>query len=406
MLGRSSVKLLTLLHYAADRGHMRIRAVAMISKSMILSAICVSILSVILFAGLWPFTSHPRNQVSWLVGSGGLEFGDYGNIRSSSTFSALNSQYEGPSSLEIWLQPRLTYASTALLSFYTARNTSFTIRQQVDDAAFVRGPRQLGRHVEMNSIDVAHVFRQGKKVLIAITTNAKIATVYLDGETATVSSSFGLSSKDFAGELIIGHAPDENDNWSGQLLGLSVYNYELSAAKVKQHYDLWARGDHPQISETQPPVALYLFNEKADRSVRNQVGSGPDLYIPQYYEVADHPFLETPWKEFYPGWGYYENLGLNIVAFIPLGFFLRAYFEVGKFIRRAALASVIGGLLVSLTIEILQAYIPVRNSGMTDLITNTLGTGIGASLYGLSRMQNLLATSLAWIENLGMWKRV
>ena len=377
----------------------------MISKR-ILSIICLSVFCSILFAGLSPFTSHPQNQVSWLAGSGGLQFGDYGNIRSSGTFNALNSQYEGPSSLEIWLQPRLTYASTALLSFYTARNISFTIRQQVDDAAFVRGPREPGRHVEMKSIDVAHVFRRGKNVLITITTNAKIATVYLDGETATVSSSFGLSSKDFAGELIIGHAPDENDNWSGQVLGLSVYNYELSAAKVKQHYDLWAKGDHPQISEMQPPVALYLFNEKTGRSVRNQVASGPDLYIPQYYEVADHPFLEPPWKEFYPGWGYYENLGLNIVAFIPLGFFLRAYFKAGKCIRRAALTSVIAGLLVSLTIEILQAYIPTRNSGMTDLMTNTLGTGIGASLYGRTPIQSLLATSLAWLENRGIWKKV
>jgi len=378
----------------------------MISKSTILSAICLSILCCILFAGLWPFTSHPQNQVSWLAGSGGLQFGDHGNIRSSGTFDALSSQHEGPYSLEIWLQPRRTIASNTLLSFYTARNAFFTIRQQIDDVVFLRGPRRPGRRANLNSIDIAHVFRGGENVLITITTNARIATVYLHGETARVSSNFRLSSKDFAGELIIGHAPDENDNWSGQLLGLSVYNYELTAAEAKQHYDLWAKGDHLQISEIQPPLALYLFNEKTDRSIRNQVGSGPDLYIPQYYEVAGHPFLEPPWRELYPGWGYYKNLGLNIVAFIPLGFFLRAYFKTGKSIRRPVLTSVIAGLLVSLTIEILQAYIPMRNSGMTDLITNTLGTGIGASLYGLSRMQNLLYTSLGWLENPGTWKKV
>jgi hypothetical protein len=258
----------------------------------------------------------------------------------------------------------------------------------------------------LNSIDIARVFRRGKNVLITITTNARIATVYLDGETAAVSSSFGLSSKDFAGELIVGHAPDDNDNWSGQLRGLSIYNHELSAVEVKQHYDLGAMGDHPQISGIQPPEALYLFNEKTDRTVRNQAGSGPDLYIPQYYEVADHPFLEPPWKEFYPGRGYYENLGLNIVACIPLGFFLRAYFKTGKSIRRPALTSVIAGLLVSLTIEILQAYIPTRNSGMTDLITNTLGTGIGSSLCGSTRIQDLLASLLGWLENLGTWRKV
>src|SRR5437879_13624086 len=104
----------------------------------------------------------------------------------------------------------------------------------------------------------------------------------------------------------------------------------------------------------QPPLALYFFNEKTDRTVRNQVRSGPDLYIPQYYEVAEHPFLEPPWKEFYLGWGYYENLGLNIVAFISVGFFLRAYFETCM--RRLALTSLIAGLLVRSTVEILRPY--------------------------------------------------
>lgn len=97
--------------------------------------------------------------------------------------------------------------------------------------------------------------------------------------------------------------------------------------------------------------------------------------------ILHEKFLEPTWEEFSPNRSYWKSVGINIVGFIPLGFFFCAYLTMAGQMSRPALVTVFIGAAVSLTIEVLQAYLPTRDSGMTDLITNTLGTGLGAMLY-------------------------
>jgi glycopeptide antibiotics resistance protein len=134
-----------------------------------------------------------------------------------------------------------------------------------------------------------------------------------------------------------------------------------------------------------------LCNEGAGNVVHSQTNSGNDLHIPERYFVLHAPFLELPRDEFQPSWSYCKNVLINIGGFVPLGFFFCAYLSSVQCLNRAALATIVLGGVVSFAIEVLQAFLPTRDSGMTDIFMNTLGTGIGAMLYNCKSVRALFA---------------
>jgi hypothetical protein len=233
---------------------------------------------------------------------------------------------------------------------------------------------------------------------LTITSGVRGTAVYTEGVLAKTAPQFRLSMKGFAGRLVLGDSPGQPDNWSGQLLGLALYRRELTAVQVVRHYDSWTHGEQPEISGDKGNTVLYLFNERAGRVVHNHARSGVDLYIPEKYFVSDKIFLEPFWKEFSMSRSYWGAAYKNIVGFVPFGFCFCACFSARR-ISRAALVTVILGCLVSLTIEILQAYLPTRDSGTTDLFTNTLGTYIGVAAYRF--LSPTLAAKFPWLPFFG-----
>jgi len=214
--------------------------------------------------------------------------------------------------------------------------------------------------------------------------------MYVDGALARAFPGFRLG-KDFTGQLVIGTSPVETDGWAGKLRGLAIYHRELTAQQVLKHYETWTMQGVPELIGNERMVALYLFNEHAGSVAHNAIRPGIDLYIPKRFSLLHQVFLKPFWREYEPSWGYWRDILLNVVAFIPLGFFFCAYWSSVRPIIRPAFAATVLGLAVSLTIEILQSYLPTRSSGTTDLFTNTLGTFLGVILYCSQAARSLLA---------------
>ncbi len=184
------------------------------------------------------------------------------------------------------------------------------------------------------------------------------------------------------GRLVVGDSPRQPDSFRGQIRGLAIYDAELNGAQVLRHYRTWTERGRPDVAPDERNIALYLFDEHTGNVIHNHAAAGGDLTIPETYAVIDKISLEPFWKEFSFYTSYWKGNLKNIVGFIPVGFCFYAYFTVGRPIKRAPLVTVVLGALMSLTIEVLQAFLPTRDSGTTDLVTNTLGTYVGVMCYG------------------------
>jgi hypothetical protein len=350
-------------------------------QTMLLRAICALVLVGILIAGLWPFHT-PRNEVSWLSHENGLLFGKYGSIVTAGPFKVHSPRADSSCSIEIWLEPGRVNASGTILAFYwpESRVVPFALRQSLGDVELLSTIDDPLHHVKRAKVYGDDVFSRHKQALVTISAGPLGTAIYADGALVKRTPNFRLSSQQLTGQFVIGNAPATTDNWSGKLRGLALYDRELTADEVSQHYEYWTKGKQAGLAGSDGTMALYLFNEGNGNIVHNKVDSATDLLIPERFFVLHQQFLERPWDEFRQGWSYWKDIGINIAGFVPLGFFFCAYFSSSRETKRAVAITIVFGFAVSLTIEILQAFLPTRDSGMTDLITNTLGTAVGVIL--------------------------
>lgn len=354
-----------------------------------LGPICVLVVCGLLVLGLQPFL-RPRNTVSWLPAENGLQFGDNGTIWSTGMFPAAGPPQAAAGSLEIWMEPESSNASNTFLAFTTPGNPLQLSLHQYHSSLVLRR-EDPGRRPGVIGID--HVFQAGRPVFLSITSGARQSAMYVDGVLADRFPGFRLG-EDFTGQLVVGTSPVEDESWAGRLRGLAIYARALTAEEVAQHYASWTRQGHPGLSGGERAVAVYLFDERAGRAIHSVIRPGIDLHIPERYALAHQLFLQPFWTEYKPTWSHWRDMLVNLVGFVPLGFVCGLYWSRVRPLKHAALVSTLLGLAVSLTIEVLQSYLPMRNSGTTDLFTNTLGTYLGYWLLATKGVQARLARIL------------
>ena len=325
--------------------------------------------------GLWPFHA-PENHVRWLPDRNGLAFGNNGTVLSA---GGVDQALAGSFSVEIWLKARRGWDSGTFLALYSRQQPhQLLLHESVSDLMIQTGGAGEAHDARFYLNDV---FGRAPAVFLTVTAKPGELTIFKNGVLARTFPGLDNAAKLRPFQVVIGTAPLGSNSWAGQLYGLAFYNTDLNAAHVESHFRSWIREARPTITPEDHALAVYLFDERTGPVVHNAIRSGVNLTIPKRYVIVDQSFLKPPWREYRDGADSLKDILINIGGFVPLGFCCCACWAQRLQLRRAVIAASLAGVATTLTIEILQAYLPTRQSGVTDLFTNTLGTFIGTGLY-------------------------
>ncbi len=346
----------------------------------ILAVGCLAILGVILVAGLWPFNPRPLNKVQWLAPGNGIEFRPDGIIFAEEPIRVPSST-EGLVSLDIWVQPAID--DTAQILSFDKRHPDEQLRVLQYGSTLLLQQKKNG--VDVAGLEVEHSLNPKRDTFFTITADRRQTSVYVNGVLAKTSTNFILTPDDLSGRLVAGAQPFDYDSWAGQLRGLAIYQ-RLNASQAVAHYQSWTSGNGSVTTgDLEKAVALYRFDEHQGKLIHNAVTAGPNLLIPEAFTVLDKKFLELSRPAAFD-WDYVQDVAINIAGFIPLGFCFCAFLDTRRIWQRVspAWATIIFGAALSLAIEVLQVYLPTRDSSLNDVITNTLGTVVGVVFWRLA----------------------
>lgn len=368
------------------------------------AVVCLGMLVGLLLMGLWPLNFFPDNDVSWLGDRNGLRF--HGS-RPLSQFRAggvvfsrdplvcpgQSRSKKGALSVEICLRPSSEppYCKHRMIVLCDDSENETLFVAQWKSHLLVRvltpGPNGEKRYRE---IGVDKALLKGKTRLVTITSDETGTTVYLDGKLADRFPDVRLipEAESVSGRhILLGNSPDVTCPWPGDLFELALYDRSLKEAEVLQGLQRFTQSACPPSVDQDGVIALYTFNERSGTLIHNSAGSTNSLLILPRLQWKKR-ILVPPRIPYELRISDIKDISINTMAFIPFGFFLSHWLtRVRPWPRRRVLLlAIVLGVCVSLTIELLQIYLPGRDSSQLDLICNSLGTILGVIVFHAWRL--------------------
>ena len=345
----------------------------------------VAIFIAILFFGLRPKDFSYSNGVNWITDRAGIHFRKYG-IAYADHFNEKtedNTFKSNNLSLEIALRIEKPYNNgfNFIFALHNGKDSDQLLLAQYRSWIVFMNGDDYAHKRKTNRISIDTALLPDGPLFLTMTTGSTGTKLFCDGKLVqekkdlTLDFPSGEKSRLLLGNSLYGAHP-----WEGDVYGLAFYRSTLTDEDIAVHFIRWSEEHDFSFAKTDKPLVLFLFNEKEGEWANDNTAGNHPLNIQKEIKILERKILVPPWQDFKFDENNIEDILLNVIGFMPLGFFLFATLNgrSGRSMKHGILITAILCFVLSLFIEIIQAWIPSRNSSMTDLISNTFGGWIGS----------------------------
>jgi VanZ family protein len=377
-------------------------------NKLIIVTLCFLCIIGTLFWGLRPFNFNSVNGVEWLKEENGIFFYNLGVIYGSAELGLSDRQSplskNESVSIEIWLTPGSAGSSrfACIFGIYNENLSeifSFSQGKSLLNLSKYQSPKNNNSNHDWRWLK--DVFLKGQRRFLTITSDKSGTTVYIDGRWARKYQNYSLIPAELfvqTERIVIGNDPTGKRPWTGKVHGLAIYSHSLSSKKVFEHFEKWRNGSALSLLNEQEVIALYPMDEQKGNLIHNTSNNRYKLSIPDRFKILKKNFLEFSGSAFERNDTSRWDMLINIIGFIPLGYLLflvfNSYSQPLKMSAwRLIILPAVGGMVISLIIEINQAYLPTRNSSLSDLIFNALGANLGIIIALIIKLKRNKSTA-------------
>jgi len=336
---------------------------------------------VTLFPGRLPWV----NGIRWAEPGPGLHFKSIAQALSEAPIVSRSGEFSVEIYLKSGFQPGVK--NQEILSFYDDEIIRPLVIGQFPRGFLLRGradnPGGDARDDAYIGIDEVGLARPENLRHLAVNVGEKGARLFVNGRPSALElpRTIARLGEPFGGHLMLGSSNTGWRVWLGTMRGVVIRDRVLGEAELWDHAVRPGTLGEAGLERDEHVLALYRFEEGVGRRTSSSKAGAPDLFFPDRMMRPTRPnFLS--FYTFDPGDQRWlpQDIGFNILFFLPLGFLLA--WRRGPRMIRVALAA---GFALSLGIEVAQSFVPGRSSSLIDLASNSAGALLGALLTRLPR---------------------